>query len=65
MATKPVREQKPLNEKERIEMLSREEKNRAAYAAVKDALQLIDLTNSTSKFSQPKYFANSRFLFTT
>lgn len=49
MATKPVREQKPLNDKERIEMLSREERNRAAYAAVKDALQLIDLTNSTSK----------------
>lgn len=37
---------KELTDKERIEMLSREEKNRAAFAAVKDALQLIDLTRS-------------------
>ena len=29
-------------------MLSREEKNRAAYAAVKDALALIDLTQNKS-----------------
>lgn len=39
---------KELTNKERIEMLSREEKNRAAYAAVKDALQFIDLTQTRS-----------------
>ena len=37
-----------LTSKERIEMLSREERNRAAYAAVKDALALIDLTQNKS-----------------
>lgn len=37
---------KELTDKERIEMLSREEKNRAAFAAMKDALSLIDLTKS-------------------
>lgn len=37
---------KALTDKERIEMLSREERNRAAYAAVKDALALIDLTKT-------------------
>lgn len=37
---------KELTNKERIEMLSREERNRAAYAAVKDALSLIDLTQN-------------------
>lgn len=37
---------KELTDKERIEQLSREEKNRAAFAAVKDALALIDLTKS-------------------
>lgn len=37
---------KELTEKERIEALSREEKNRAAFAALKDALSLIDLTKS-------------------
>lgn len=37
-----------LTNKERIEMLSREERNRAAYAAVKDALALIDLTQNKS-----------------
>lgn len=37
---------KELSNKERIEMLSREERNRAAFAAVKDALSLIDLTQS-------------------
>lgn len=35
-----------LTDKERIEMLSREERNRAAFAAVKDALAAIDLTQS-------------------
>ena len=35
-----------LTEKERIEALSREERNRAAFAAVKDALAAIDLTQS-------------------
>ena len=40
---------KELTNKERIEMLSREEKNRAAYAAVKDALALIDLTQNKSE----------------
>lgn len=39
---------KELTDKERIEALSREEKNRAAYAAVKDALALIDLTKNKS-----------------
>ena len=37
---------KELTDKERIEKLSREEKNRAAFAALKDALSLIDLTKS-------------------
>ena len=37
---------KELTEKERIEALSREEKNRAAFAALKDALSLIDLTKN-------------------
>ena len=37
---------KQLTEKERIEMLSREERNRAAFAAVKDAVAAIDLTQS-------------------
>ena len=35
-----------LTNKERIEVLSREERNRAAYAAVKSALSLIDLTQN-------------------
>lgn len=39
---------KELTDKERIEKLSREERNRAAFAAVKDALALIDLTKSKS-----------------
>ena len=37
---------KELTDKERIEMLSREEKNRAAFAALNDALRLIDLTKN-------------------
>lgn len=37
---------KELIDKERIETLSREEKNRAAFAAVKDVLSLIDLTKN-------------------
>lgn len=37
---------KELTNKERIEALTREERNRAAFAAVKDALSLIDLTQS-------------------
>lgn len=37
-----------LTEKERVEKLRREERNRAAFAAVKDALQLIDLTQTRS-----------------
>ena len=37
---------KELTEKEHIEALSREEKNRAAFAALKDALSLIDLTKN-------------------
>lgn len=37
---------KELTDKERIETLSREEKNRAAFAAVKDVLNLIDLTKN-------------------
>lgn len=39
---------KELTEKERIEALSREEKNRAAFAALKDAMALIDLTQNKS-----------------
>ena len=39
---------KELTTKERIEQLSREERNRAAFAAVKDALALIDLTQNKS-----------------
>ena len=39
---------KELTNKERIEKLSREEKNRAAFAAVKDILPLIDLTQNRS-----------------
>lgn len=35
-----------MTDKERIEALSREEKNRAAFAALKDALSLIDLTKN-------------------
>ena len=41
-------EKKQLTQQERIEKLSREERNRAAYAAVKDALSLIDLTQNKS-----------------
>ena len=37
---------KELTDKERIEKLSREERNKAAFAAVKDALALIDLTKT-------------------
>lgn len=37
-----------LTNKERIEVLSREERNRAAYAALKNALSLIDLTQNRS-----------------
>lgn len=37
---------KELTNKERIEMLSREERNRAAFAAVQGALSLIDLTQN-------------------
>ena len=37
---------KELTDKERIEALSREEKNRAAFADLKDALSLIDLTKN-------------------
>lgn len=37
-----------LTDKERIEALSREEKTRAAFAAVKDALSLLDLTQNKS-----------------
>ena len=39
---------KQLTDKERIEMLSREERNRAAFAAVKDTLSIIDLTQNKS-----------------
>ena len=39
---------KELTDKERIEQLSREEKYRAAFAAVKNTLGLIDLTQSKS-----------------
>lgn len=41
--------EKQLTEKEKIEFLRRDERNKAAFAAVKDALQLIDLTSNTSK----------------
>lgn len=41
-------EKKELTTEERIEKLNREEKNRAAFAAMKDTLQLIDLTQSKS-----------------
>ena len=41
--------EKQLTEKERVEFLRRDERNKAAFAAVKDALQLIDLTSNTSK----------------
>ena len=39
---------KELTEKEKIEFLRRDERNKAAYAAVKDALSLIDLTQNKS-----------------
>ena len=35
-----------LTDKERIEALTREEKHRAAFAAMQDALSLIDLTQN-------------------
>ena len=38
--------QNQLTDRERIEALTREERNRAAFAAVKDALSLIDLTQN-------------------
>lgn len=38
--------QKQLTDKERIEALTREEKNRAAFAAMQNALSLIDLTQN-------------------
>lgn len=41
--------EKNLTSTERIAMLSREEKNRVAFASLKDALQLIDLTSNSSK----------------
>ena len=40
--------EKQLTNKERIEKLSREERNRAAFAAVEGALSLIDLTQTRS-----------------
>lgn len=40
--------EKQLTEKERIEFLRRDERNKAAYASVKDALSLIDLTQNKS-----------------
>lgn len=40
--------EKQLTEKEKIEFLRRDERNKAAYAAVKDALALIDLTQNKS-----------------
>lgn len=40
--------EKQLTEKERIEFLRRDERNKAAYAAVKDALAHVDLTQSRS-----------------
>lgn len=39
-------EEKQLTNQERVEILSREERNKAAFAAVKNALDLIDLTQS-------------------
>lgn len=39
---------KELTDKERIAVLSREERNRVAFASVKDALSLIDLTKNKS-----------------
>lgn len=39
---------KELTDKERIEKLSREEKNRAAFAALQDAISLLDLTKNKS-----------------
>lgn len=39
-------EKKELTSKERVEMLRREERNKAAFAAVQDALSLIDLTQT-------------------
>lgn len=39
---------KELTNKERVEMLSREERNRAAFAALQGALSLIDLTQNKS-----------------
>ena len=41
--------EKQLTDKEKMEFLRRDERNRAAFAAVKDALQLIDLASNTSK----------------
>ena len=40
---------KELTDKERIAALQKEEKNRAKFAAVKDVLQLIDLTSTSTK----------------
>lgn len=40
---------KEISEKERISMLHREEKQRASFAALKDILQLIDLTNAKTQ----------------
>ena len=40
--------EKQLTEKERIEFLRRDERNKAAYAAVEDSLGLIDLTQNKS-----------------
>lgn len=40
--------EKQLNEKERIEFLRREERNKAAFAAVKDVMSHVDLTQSRS-----------------
>ena len=37
---------KDLTEKERVAILSKEERNRVAFAAVKDQLALIDLTRN-------------------
>ena len=54
-----------LTNKERVELLSREERNRAAFAAVKDALNVIDLTrtrnisyNTYSRDSLRSYLKN-------
>ena len=41
-------ENKQMTTKERIETLSREERNRAAFAALKDTLSIIDLTQNRS-----------------